>query len=218
MEKFKNIHPNQDIYIIGSGKSLDFLDKSFFDNKITIGINQSYKYIEPKYLVRKEHQFIDMVLKETSEKVTHFVSRGDCGSKNHLKQDLQIKYDKIKNIVFFDHNINVLDIHSLPKENQLIVSFSTITSGIHLAAHMGAKNIILVGHDCGSINNQCTFNNYHSKTTMKQNNVNEYREWLTNIEVQTIDLKRMLKEKYNCNVVSLNPFINFNLEGNKYCK
>ena len=53
---------------------------------------------------------------------------------------------------------------------------------------------------------------------MKQQNIGEYKEWLTKIETQTIDLKRMLKKKYNCNIVSLNPFINFNLEGNKYNK
>lgn len=63
LSSYKNIHLNSDIYVIGSGKSLDFLDKSFFDNKITIGVNQSYQYIQPMYLVRKEHKFIDLVLK-----------------------------------------------------------------------------------------------------------------------------------------------------------
>jgi hypothetical protein len=83
MEKFKNKYLNKDIYIIGSGKSIDFIDKSFFDNKITIGINQVYKYIEPTYLVRKEHKFIDMILKETSNNVIHFISKGNCGG--HVK-------------------------------------------------------------------------------------------------------------------------------------
>ena len=109
-----------------------------------------------------------------------------------ILKELQEKYDKLENVFFFDHNINVLDIHSLPNENQLIVSYSTITSGIHLAAHMGAKNIILVGHDCGSINNECNFKNYHIKT-MKQKNEDEYKKWLNKIETQTIDLKRMLR-------------------------
>ena len=35
-----------------------------------------------------------------------------------------------------------------------MVSRSTVTSAIHLAAYMSAKNIILVGHDCGFINNK----------------------------------------------------------------
>ena len=83
---------------------------------------------------------------------------------------------------------------------------------------MGAKNIILVGHDCGSINNECNFNNYYNKITMVQKNQDEYKDWLKEIESDTIKLKKLLKEKYNSNILSLNPFINFNLEGNKYSK
>lgn len=215
MDKFKNIHLEKDIYIICSGKSLDFLDKSFFDNKITIGINQSYKYIEPTYLVRKEHKFIDLVLQNTSDKVIHFISKGDCGG---LTKIIDNKYNNIKNIVIFNHEKNYHSLSKLPDDkNNLVVSYSTITSGIHLAAYMGAKNIILVGHDCGSINKECNFKNYH-ENTMAQNSTNEYKNWLTMIEEQTIFLKKELKKKYNCNVVSLNPFINFNLEGNTFSK
>lgn len=216
MENFRNIYLNKDIYIIASGKSIDFIDKSFFNGKITIGINQSYKYLEPTYLVRKEHEFIDMILKETSDNVIHFISKGNCGG--HIKF-IDKKYENIKNIVIFDHDNNHHGLNILPNnDNKLVVSFSTITTGIHLAAFMGAKNIILVGHDCGSLNNESNFTNYHTKKTMLQENINEYQLWLKEIEEHTIKLKQLLKEKYNCNILSLNPFINFNLEGNKYTK
>ena len=36
---FKDLHKNEDIYVIGSGKSLDFIDNSFFDNKVVTGTN-----------------------------------------------------------------------------------------------------------------------------------------------------------------------------------
>lgn len=214
MEKFKNIHKNEDIYIIASGKSIDFIDKSFFDNKILLGVNQSYKYIEPKYLIRKEHNFIDLVLNNTSENVIHFISNGNCGNKTKM---IDSKYKKNKNIVIFNHENNNHDLTKLPNDkNSLVVSFSTITSGIHLAAYMGAKNIILIGHDCGSINDECNFKDYHTSKTMHQDNNNQYKKWLIKIEQQTINLKNLLKKEYNCNILSINPFINFNLEGNKY--
>ena len=49
------------------------------------------------------------------------------------------------------------------KENtdKLVISWSTITSGIHLALFLGAINIILVAHDCGKINDKLNFNKYH---------------------------------------------------------
>ena len=36
LRELKNIHKGQDIYIVGSGASLNHLDFSFIDNKITI--------------------------------------------------------------------------------------------------------------------------------------------------------------------------------------
>lgn len=218
--EFKNKHKNEDIYILASGKSVDFIDKTFFDNKIVIGINQTYKYFMPKYLVRKEHKFINKILSETNNNVIHFISYGDCG--NATINKIPNKYKSVNNIVIFGHPENKKNNNDFNKltdnENNLVVSHSTITSGIHLAAYMGAKNIILVGHDCGLINNESNFTNYHNKITMVQKNQNEYRLWLKKIENQTIKLKHLLKDKYNCNVLSLNPFINLGLEGNKYTK
>lgn len=212
MEKFKNIHKNEDIYIIASGKSIDFIDKSFFDNKILLGVNQSYKYIMPKYLIRKEHEFIDIVLKNTDENVIHFISKGNCGG---LQKLINNSYKNKKNIIIFDHNKNIHDLKNLPEDNKLVVSYSTITSGIHLAAYMGAKNIILVGHDCGTINGESNFKGYYDNNISVDKNIN-YHNWLKEISSHTVKLKELLKQKYNCNVLSLNPFVNLRLENNNF--
>jgi len=86
----------------------------------------------------------------------------------------------------------------LPKPNKLVVSYSTITTGIHLAAYMGAKNIILIGHDCGTIDGECNFKDYHTAQTYKivwRNGKQDYVNWLSKIENQTIKLKSLLKER-----------------------
>ena len=133
------------------------------------------------------------------------------------------KKKKYNNVCIFNHENNKNRITNLPKnENHLVVSYSTITSGIHLAAYMGAKNIILVGHDCGKIDGESFFKDYHNEKTLsvawKDQGINGYNNFLKNIEIHTITLKKLLKKKYNCNVYSLNPFINFNLEGHKFEK
>ena len=122
----------------------------------------------------------------------------------------------------YDHDKNLLQtlVKKLPCENKLIVSYSTITTAIHLAAHMG-ENIILIGHDCGTINGEPNFSGYHTESTYKiahRKGKKDYINWLSKIEKQTIKLKHLLKRKYGCNVYSLNPFINFGLEGNVYKK
>jgi len=82
---------------------------------------------------------------------------------------------------------------------------------------MGAKNIILVGHDCGTINGEPNFKNYHNEQTYKiahSRGKTDYIIWLRQIEAQTIVIKNLLKKKYNCNIYSINPFVSLNLEGN----
>ena len=86
---------------------------------------------------------------------------------------------------------------------------------------MGAKNIILVGHDCGSIDSECNFNGYHTKQMYEisfKNEKKDYIQWLKEIENDTIKLKQILKSVFDCNIYSLNPFINFGLEGHVYTK
>jgi hypothetical protein len=82
---------------------------------------------------------------------------------------------------------------------------------------MGAKNIILIRHDCCLIDNEANFTNYHEKETLTicWNNQDEYNEWLSKIENQTIHIKNILKNNFKINIHSLNPFINYNLEGHK---
>lgn len=149
----------------------------------------------------------------------HFISRGNCGSLTKL-----IKYNSnlynTNNVVIYEHAINKINSVSL-NDNKLIVSGSTITTAIHLAAHMGAKYIILVGHDCGTLDGENNFFNYHTKESIslahgKDNPNKNYKNWLKNIEDQTIKTKKLLKEKYGCEIYSLNPFINFGLEGHNY--
>jgi hypothetical protein len=221
LHSFKNKHINEDIYILASGKSVDFIDNSFFKNKIVIGINQSYKKVHCSYLVRKERAMLKEVIQRCKDTI-HFVSAGNCGNNNRENYNFIKNLKMNNNIVVYEHNPNTCEMpDKLPGKNELIVSYSTITTAIHLAAYMGAKNIILIGHDCGSINNECNFKYYHNDSSYKitwENGKTDYINWLKNIENQTIKLKGLLKKKYNCNIYSLNPFINFGLEGNKYSK
>ena len=218
LEQYKNIHKNEDIYVIASGKSCDFIEPSFFDNKITIGINQVYKRFKCSYYVRKEHKLLNEVLKNIGDSKL-FISLFDCGSNiKKIKISLSLKS---KRIIVYNHDKNNSKYNGIPKDNKLVVSYSTITTGIHLAAYMGAKNIILVGHDSGTLDNEVNFKGYHTESSYKiawNKGVSQYTEWVKKVDNQTIELKKDLKKLYDINVYSLNPFINFNLENHVYKK
>ena len=212
----KNIHKGADIYVIASGASLDHIDPSFFENKITVGVNQVYRKFKCSYLVRKEASHIKESI-DTGSKV--ICSLWDSGDITKGKKKKNTQGNENLPIYIFDHNENrhtQIDF-SIVGSDKIIVSYSTITSALHVAAYMGAKNIILIGHDCGLINGKFVFEGYYKgihETPWKK--WEDYVNWLKVIEQQTVSTKQALKSKYGCNIYSLNPFINFNLEGNSF--
>ena len=210
----KNIHKDEDIYIIASGASIDYIDDSFFDNKILIGVNQIYKRLDCDYIVRKEVKFLKESL-DSGAKV--IVSEYDSGNLNSGESKLNTNKLIHDNLYYFEHLDNLHDRvdTSVIGTDKIVVSFSTMTSAIHIAAYMGAKNIILVGHDCGSINGKMTCDGYYKsiKDTPWQN-WDQYRNWLKIIESQSVIVKNKIKEIYGTNTVSINPFVSLNLENN----
>lgn len=209
IKELKNIESGNDIYVIGAGPSVDYIDTSFFENKITIGVNQIYRKIKCKYLVRKELSLLEESLKNDSIIIC---SKYNCGN---LNKKLNIVNNHEYYIFNHLQNLGRKIIYPNLENDEIIVSYSTITSAIHIAAYLGASNIILVGHDCGTINGKSTFDKYYNDINETPwENWDKYIEWLSLIEEQTLNTKQFIKDKYNCNIYSLNPFINFNLEGN----
>ena len=103
------------------------------------------------------------------------------------------------------------------ESSRLVVSHSTITTAMHLAAYMGAKNIIIVGHDCGFLDGKAVFDGYYSDLTVPPwKSIDDHMSWLGQIEEQTLSVKQRLAEVYGTRVVSLNPFVNLGLEGHIY--
>jgi len=215
----KNKFIGDDLYILGSGYSMSFIDKSFFDRKITIGANLMYRQFPIKYSVIKHKQFIEEAVEEGQIVIA---SKHDCGDIEHELNPLGANY-------YFTHKKGrfgeleenfIENINSIGKDDDIFVSYSTITSCIHLAAYMGAKNIIICGHDCGWLDDRSHIDGYQERLVdfyEKEEKFNEYYNgWFERIQNDTIRLKAKLKEVYKCNIYSLNPFINFGLEGHTY--
>lgn len=215
--QLKNKHKGEDAYIIGSGASLDYYDKSFFNNKLTIGVNRVSKFVKCQYNVHKDERGFVEAVKYLEESPTLIISEHQFGFLRQPKNKLNIEHD----YYYFTHghNPHKKGIKINPRmigNDKIIVSSSTITSAIHIGAYMGAKNIILVAHDCGTINGKINADGY-SEIVKPLEGETRYDKFVkSEIENDTLVLRQWIKANYGCNVVSLNPFINFGLEGNKY--
>ena len=210
----KDLHKGEDIYVLGSGTTLDFIDKDFFSNKITVSVNDVGVVYLPttQYVVTKYHrEAIDYAQRLPNSKV--LVSRGNLGNGDYPE------LPNLPNLYYFNHNINKDYATSVNEwlfdDDALFVSWSSITSGMHLAAYLGAKNIIMVAHDCGELNDKSWVNNY-VVYDWSDASIAEAKERNIKFEKQSVAVKKKLIELYGCNVYSLNPFINYNLEGISY--
>ena len=219
LSNLKNKHQGEDIWVLGSGSSLNFIKKSFFENKITIGINRSVCHFHCDYVVAKDKRgFKEIESNSVNPQIQRIYSKFNCGSMESFRNDEPAN----KKVIYFEHPqnrknpaIDYIGKNHISGEEFIIVSLSTITTGIHIAAYMGAKNIMICGHDCGTLNKQISIKGYDANVSHVQDD-EEYLSWLNQIENHTIKICKKIQEIYGCNIHSLNPFINFNLEGFKF--
>ncbi len=195
----KDAHRGRNVYVVGGGKSLDYYPKDFFKNKIVLAVNQASRIVPATYIVRKEfsgHSDVPVI-------ASRYVAGCIDGGLNRADY-------------LFDHNhntcstINISDLH--PKGDKIIVSWSTITSAIHLAAFMGASNIFLVGHDCASLDGEQTASGYYdgvARFTAPQ----DYDNWLSLIPPQTAFVRDYIQKEYGVSLITLSPFIGLTHEG-----
>lgn len=206
--ELKNIHEGHDIYVVASGASAGYIDPGFFDNKLAIGVNQVWeRFTNLDYIVRKESKGMNVAI--AASKLSGFktiCSGHNCGTLRYAKNESADYYFE-----HLDNKLEEIDL-SVVGTDKIVVSYSTITSAIHIAAYMGAANIILIGHDCGTLDGKANIAGYAESPHGAQ----FYREFLAVIEPQTLALRAKLKEVYGCNVYSLNPFVNLGLEGHEY--
>ena len=210
--ELKNAHRGEDIWVIASGASMDFVKPDFFTNKITVGVNQVNRRFDCDYIVAKDTPCFDNLLK-FRKKAKIVLSRYDCGDTGKSLNEVEHTH------WVFDHlnnPINQAPDLTVVGSDQLVVSYSTITSAIHLAAYLGARNIIVCGHDCGAINGAVNFKDYYNKADVDQDFDIKYYHWLSKIEQQTIKVTEQIQENYEISVHSLNPFLSFNLDGNTF--
>lgn len=221
IKELKNKYSGKDVYVLGAGPSMSHLNPTFFNGKITLGMNNIYRLFPVTYSVFKHKQFIAEALGFKQVIIASMHDEGDTNApitegpeecyvfthKQGRRGDLE------KN---FQENLNAIG-----KDDDIFVSYSTITSGIHLAAYMGAKTIILVGHDCGTLDGETCVKGYDAFRRLpveitREEYLASFKIWLGLIGKETTRLKTRLKEVYGCEIYSLNPFVNFALEGHVY--
>lgn len=196
-------HRGADIWIVAAGPTMDYVGQDFFDGKISIGVNQVYRKYRTTWLVRKERELFDEARESGIPLIVSRYASGSCQMGLNMGGDYV--FDHLEN----EHtrvDLSVID----KKSDKIVVSYSTITSAIHIAAVMGAKNIILCGHDCSTLDGKARMYGYNEPVAGSEE---FYRRWLGEILPQTLAVRQKIRVVFGCRMYSLNPFLGLTMEG-----
>jgi len=203
---YRNRHEFETIYVFGSGATLNYLAPSFFDDKICVATNFCGSVFGLRRYYVFSHYHADAVLEaRRDESIAVFTPHREHGT------DAEFLVEVSKVVTFptttgrpgTSFNPSGKDWPTL--DNSLVIGSSGIHGAMHLAAYLGAKFIVLVGADCGTLGGAERVDGY----------VQGEHPWEL-YEMHLRDMKQRLFEMYRCQVYSLNPFINYSLEGTQY--
>src|SRR5688572_652999 len=150
LKELRKRHLKEDIYIVGTGPSLRLFPFDYLKSKTVIGLNQAYKHFDKLDYCLTIHPYL--IPLEKFEWNCKWITKVKITDENWQLHTFR-KNDKDFYIFNNNNNLKNFDyIHPEKRgENDLYVGAGIHTGAMHLAALMGAKNIILVGCDFGSL-------------------------------------------------------------------
>jgi len=204
LDTLKDKHPGSTIWVLGSGPSLNFLSPHFFEDKTTVSTNYSAQVLglTPDYAFTHYHE--DAL--SMSARIAVVTLARDTVTQQEWRGE---KTDELVLIEQDNYNPpgsawNPLTTHP-PKPDSLAYGSSSLHGSMHLAAWLGAKHIVLVGADCGTLDGEHRVAGYPDGDKL----------WVLYNEHHAL-MKAWLQREYDVTVYSLNPFLNLNLEGHTF--
>ena len=206
LEDFRDVHCCKTVYVFGSGATLNYLAPSFFDDKICVVTNFCGSVFGlSRYYVFSHYHADSISEAQLDETIAVFTPQREHGTDTEFLGFMPkiVTFPTTTGKPGTSFNPAGKDWPTL--DNSLIIGSSGIHGAMHLAAYMGAKFIVLVGADCGELGGAERIKGYVKGDT----------PWGL-YELHLRDMKQRLWDVYGCHVYSLNPFVNYSLEGTAY--
>jgi hypothetical protein len=212
LSDLKDCRKGETAWVLGSGGTLNHLDPAFFADKLTVSTNLGparFGVTHSDFIFSHYHDqaaqaldFADVVVTLAKDTLTHQPWLGDVPDRLVLiPQDTYVGPSDV-----WDPNST-----HRPRPDSLVYGSSSLHGAMHLAAHVGAAHIVMVGADCGILDGQVNLAGYETLGYPEQP-----ERLLALYERDHKRMKRWLVDTYGVSVYSLNPFVNLNLEGHTF--
>lgn len=205
----KDRHKGEDIWVLGSGATLNHVDPEFFRGKTVVGTNRIAHelgiYTDTTYM--HSHYHTEAVVMADRYPASIVVApegdRGFAGSPREHRA----------NLVHYPHHPTHFNFTPRWMPDGLVVGSTSLHGSMHLAAHMGAATIMLAGADCGLTDGKPNHDLHGVSGDLE---INDMGEWLARWNRHLILVKEALVDAYGVRVMSLNPWVNLHLEGHDF--
>jgi len=204
--EYRDRHAGETAYVIGSGSSLNYIDASFFDDKLCLCVNLAgiTKQLRTFYTATHHHNGADQIAQMRPD-LTVFTTAveqlpSEDRSPHPAREPNVVKCPTIEQRYA---SFNPFD-HWPDDPDTLVVGPTSLHMTMHLAAYMGAAHIVLVGADCGEFDGA-------SRVVDYPNGVLHFDLWRKTLEAMAGKLRSL-----GVSVHSMNPFVTPALEGHKF--
>lgn len=140
--KLTNRHRGQVVYVVGTGPSLRLVPPAFFKDKVTIGLNQAWKFFPPTYSLTVHPELVLEWEKAARRPKTAWAVK--------IKPPMDdLTLDDKRYYAF--HTREDWGLFVRPAADTLFIGRGVQQTGLDLAARMGAAAVVLVGVDMGEL-------------------------------------------------------------------
>lgn len=217
LSDLRDRYAGADVWVLGSGASLTYVDPAFWMTRPVVATNYvalGLGIYQPDVITHTHYHNDAHTLSAQFPENIFVTPLGDQGHGGEPAW-------RLPNVVYYSHKPTRFDfdVDEAWVDDGLIVGSSSIHGSIHLAAYMGARNIILCGADCGLIDGSSNYEGYVSDLGYDRSGnlvTNDAQFWLARWEAHLRAVKAKIEEQYATRIYSLNPFLNLNLEGHTF--
>lgn len=201
----RNRHSGETLWVIGAGPTLNFVDPSFFADKITVGVSHGpiTHGIEPNFVFSNHwSQMVGLVEKMPN---TMFVLNDkEWPSRQEFPPATysNVALNKVSEPPDFGAQFNPWLSEKAPFSH-IIFGTTSLHGAMHLAAFLGANSIVLVGADNSRLDGKWALDGHEAAWGYPT----------IDYEAHLRMVKKWLVQWFSVNIYSLNPFVNLHIEG-----
>lgn len=202
---FEGKHAGETVWVLGSGKTLDFVDKSFFDNKTVVATNHAWRQKAEHAYTCSNHWNVEapgwLIVPEV-EQVPPQDAHGSLPDGNYVLTVPTIE----------QRYADFTPGRDWPEEGRFVVGPTSLHLSMHWAVWLGAAHVVLVGADCGVIDGENNRVGYYAPANNGQLEAHaHHRLWEKKLTEMAGKIRSM-----GISVHSLNPWTTFGLEGHTW--